>query len=63
MCLAGAVMALAVWIFDHAVMARCAEASRTVQFFVLAGGIFAGAAVYFLSARLLGVEESRKIFG
>lgn len=62
MFLAGMVMALAAWVFDSALMARCADASRVVQFAVLGGGIAALAAIYFFSARLLGVEESRRFF-
>ena len=60
MLLAGILMALAASAFDHTVMGRFSQASRVIQLSVLSGGIFISASVYYFSARVLGVEESRK---
>lgn len=57
---ASAVMALAAWAFDGFVLARFRDSARFLQWAVLAGGIAASAAVYFVTAHAFGAGPVRR---
>ncbi len=62
MALAAGLMALAAWAYNIFVLEQLREASRTLQYLALGGGIVAAIAVYFVAALFLRIDEARKIF-